>query len=72
MVVPVYTVRIATCLLPGLVKAMQAYRLWAAIRTHYLHRSSEQPMEIVVTSEASLKLHLTNQVLICVGATNMR
>jgi len=37
-----------------------------------LHRSSEQPIEIIVTSEACLKLHLTNQALICVGAMNTR
>ena len=59
---------------------MQAYRLWAAIRCNdihalsaaSLHLSSEQPIEIVVTSEACLKLHLTNQALICVGATKTR
>jgi len=49
----------------------------SAVRTHYLQlvyigHLSEQPIEIVVTSEACLKLHLTNQALICVGATNTR
>ena len=35
-----------------------------------LHLSSEQPIAIVVTSEACLKLHSTNQALICIDATN--
>jgi len=35
------------------------------------HPSSHcQPIGIVATLEACLKLHLTNQALICVGATN--
>ena len=46
-------------------------------RTHALfatclHWSAEQPIEIIVTSEPCLKLHSTNQALICVGATNAR
>jgi len=31
------------------------------------HLSSEQPIGIVVTLEACLKLHLTNQALISIG-----
>jgi len=55
---------------------MQAYRPMGC-HTHTLfanclHRSSEQPIQIVITSEACLKVHLTNQALICVGVTNTR
>jgi len=34
--------------------------------------TSEQPIGIVVTLKSCLKIHLTNQQLTCVGATNER
>jgi len=54
---------------------MQAYRLWAAVRTHYLqvvyigHQAAKGNRRYIA---ACLKLHLTNQALICVGAMNTR
>jgi len=43
-----------------------------ALSTTCLHWSSEQPIGIVVTLETCLKLYLTNEALICVGAMNAR
>jgi len=43
-----------------------------ALSATCLHLSSKQSIGIVVTMDACLKLHLTNQALICISATNAR
>ena len=45
---------------------------YARLSATCLHLSSKQPIGIIITLEACLKLLLTSQALICVGATNAR
>jgi len=56
---------------------MQAYRLWAAICTYYLQLVDIGYLKKTANRNCRyiggmLKLHLTNQALMCVGATDTR